>query len=162
VLPATFDLLVGSTRVLAAQARAASGSLITGRTVTWTSGATSIATVSSSGVVNALGEGVVVIAATVDGITGFATLTVQERRVATMLITPAAPEVLIGAQLQLTATPRDGLGAPIAGRPITWSSSNEAVAFVSSSGTVIGVSAGTATITATLEGVSANIIVTVR
>jgi uncharacterized protein YjdB len=162
VVPGSDDLVAGTSRSLVAQPRSAGGALLTGRTVVWASGAPDIASVSSAGVVSAVSPGVAVIAATIDNITGFATITVRARTVASITITPTSPDVLVGAQTALTATLRDGGGATITDRPVTWQSSNEAVAFVSSTGTVIGVSAGTATITATSEGVSGSIVVTVR
>lgn len=58
-------------------------------------------------------------------------------------------------QLVATLTPADASGA------IVWSTSNDAVATVAEDGTVTGVSAGKATITATVEGISASCDVTV-
>jgi uncharacterized protein YjdB len=162
VSPLTNDVLTGSTVPLTVQVRSATGTLLTGRTVTWTSGAPSVATVSASGVVTAVSPGIAVIAATVDGISGFATVTVRAPTVAAIVITPNAPELTVDARVLLSASVRDGNGNILTGRAVTWRSSNEQVAFVSSTGTVIAISAGTATITATSEGVSASILVTVR
>ena len=53
-----------------------------------------------------------------------------------------------GATQQITATPRDASGAALTDRAITWESDRPAVATVSTSGLVTGVSAGTATVTA--------------
>jgi uncharacterized protein YjdB len=62
----------------------------------------------------------------------------------------------------LVASLRDASGAPLSGRTITWRSANENVAFVSSTGLVVGVRSGTAIITATSEGISASVSITVR
>ncbi len=72
--------------------------------------------------------------------------------VATVVVAPDAPALVPNATVQLTATPTDGAGNALAGRAVTWSSSNGTVATVSSGGLVTGVTAGTATITATSEG----------
>ena len=162
VTPASSTLIVGGSRTLSAQARSASGTVIAGREVTWTSGAPGIATVSASGAVSAVSPGTAVIAATIDGVSGLATVTVQPRAIATVTITPAAPEISVGQQSQLTATLRDASNAILTQRVITWSSSNESVAFVSSNGLVVGVGAGSAVITATSEGVSGTTTVIVR
>lgn len=162
VTPANSTLIVGGSRTLSAQPRSASGTVITGRTVTWTSGAPGIATVSSSGEVSAVSPGTAVIAATADGVSGLATVTVQPRAIATVTITPVGPETTVAQQAQLTATLRDASNAILTQRLITWSSSNEAVAFVSSNGLVVGVGAGSAVITATSEGVSGTTTVIVR
>lgn len=66
-------------------------------------------------------------------------------------VAPSPAGVAVGASLQLTATPRDQFGNPMAGvAAATWQSSNPALATVSSSGAVTGVAAGSVTITATM------------
>src|SRR5213079_1687758 len=57
--------------------------------------------------------------------------------------------------------PKDASGNALTGRTITWSSSDNSVATVSSSGLVSGVVAGSATITATSEGQSGTAAITV-
>jgi peptidase M28-like protein/PA domain-containing protein/Big-like domain-containing protein len=54
------------------------GAALTGRTVTWSSSATTVATVSSTGLVTAVGAGTANITATSEGVSGFATVTVTE------------------------------------------------------------------------------------
>lgn len=162
VLPSTVDVVLGTSRALTVQARSANGTLLSNRAVTWTSGAPTIATVTSGGVVSGVSVGVAVIAATVDGITGFSTITVRALEVATVTISPGAPELTVNQQIQLDAAPRTAAGALVPGRTIVWQSSNQDVAFVTSAGVLIGVSAGTATITATTEGVSGTTTVIVR
>ena len=162
IIPDGGDLVITGSRALVAEARAASGELITGRPVTWTSGAPGVATVDASGILRGLSAGQVVVAATVDGVSGFATFTVRAQVISTVTIAPAAPSVAVGASVQLSATPRDPFGTPVPDLDVTWTSANEAVAFISSTGLVVGVSPGTAVITATSGGVSATTIVTVR
>jgi uncharacterized protein YjdB len=61
----------------------------------------------------------------------------------------------------LTATLRDQSGAVLTNRSIVWTSSNPAIAEVTYSGRVVGVAAGSATITATSEGRTGRSTVTV-
>ena len=67
-------------------------------------------------------------------------------------VDPPSLSVAVGAiSSPLVATPRDQRGAAMAGLPAaSFTSSNEARATVSSTGAVTGVSAGTATVTASL------------
>lgn len=66
-------------------------------------------------------------------------------------VTPATPAISVGATSQLSASARDQNGSAIAGMPAAgWTSSNTAVATVSASGLVTGVSAGTAVVTASV------------
>jgi len=72
--------------------------------------------------------------------------------VATVTVAPASATIAPEATLQLEATARDAGGAALSGRDITWSSSDNSIATVSSDGLVTGVAAGSATITAASEG----------
>jgi hypothetical protein len=56
---------------------------------------------------------------------------------------------------------KDATGNTLANRTISWSSANTGIASVSSDGTVTGATAGSTTITASCEGVSASAVVTV-
>src|SRR4051812_6437117 len=76
------------------------------------------------------------------------------KSVASVTLEPATATLVLGGKLQLKATPLDAGGVALAGRIVTWASSDEAVASVSVSGLVTGVAHGTATITATSEGQS--------
>ena len=67
----------------------------------------------------------------------------------------------LGSTFQLTASLTDQDGEPITDQSATWSSSDEQVATVSTTGLVTAVSNGTATIGATAGGVTASATVTV-
>lgn len=65
--------------------------------------------------------------------------------------------------LQVTATPRDGAGAPLPGcQPVSWSSNNPGVATVTATGQVTAVAPGTATLTVQGNGRTASVPVTVQ
>src|SRR6266571_3808376 len=81
--------------------------------------------------------------------------------VVSVTVSPATPSVLVGATVQLTATPKDANGNPLSGRTVTWATSSASMATVSGTGLVTGVAAGTATITATSEGKSGTAAITV-
>jgi len=76
-------------------------------------------------------------------------------------VSPPTATVEVGGTTQLNATASDADGNVLGDRSISWSSSSRAVATVSSSGVVTGVSAGLVTITATSEGVSGSASITV-
>jgi alpha-tubulin suppressor-like RCC1 family protein len=82
--------------------------------------------------------------------------------VATVDLTPLTAEVIIGKTTKLSATPKDANGAVLSGRAVTWSSSSNNIATVDANGTVTGVAAGTATISAASEGKSATANITVK
>ena len=74
--PASASVAVGATRQLAATLKDVNGGTLTGRTVTWASGAPAVATVSATGLVKAVTTGSATITATSEGITGTAVITV--------------------------------------------------------------------------------------
>ncbi|MHB1327487.1 MAG: Ig-like domain-containing protein, partial [Gemmatimonadales bacterium] len=76
VNPGTASLAPQQTQQLAAVVRDAQGNTLSGRTVTWSSDAQSVATVSTSGLVTAVAAGTARITATSEGQSGSATLTV--------------------------------------------------------------------------------------
>jgi trimeric autotransporter adhesin len=160
--PATGLVNTGQTLALSVVTRAADGTVLTGRQVNWQSGAPAVATVSSSGVVTGVAPGVAAILATVDGVTAISTVTVRLPPVAQIVLSPLNGAIDMGAALQLTAVLRDAAGTTLTGRTVVWTSSNEQVAFVNSTGLVVGFRIGTATITITSEGISASTTVTVR
>lgn len=79
-----------------------------------------------------------------------------------LAVTPASPTVAMGTVQQLTATGRyeDDSERDVTGEA-GWTSSNPAVATVSAAGLVTPAGAGSATVMATLEGVTASAVVTV-
>jgi uncharacterized protein YjdB len=154
VVPATATVQAGGTITLAAEALDASGAEVIGRPVAWASSNTAIASVSLAGQVTGVATGTVTITATIDGVGGSASITVTSVPVANVRITPDAGTVQQGGSLQLSATGFDSQGTALPGRQVTWSSSSEAIATVSSSGRVAGIGEGTVTITAVIEGVS--------
>ncbi|AHG91641.1 Ig domain protein group 2 domain protein [Gemmatirosa kalamazoonensis] len=159
------SLTVGSATSATATLRDAAGNVLTGRPLTWASSDPTVATVSPSGGVIAVGVGSATISATSGGVTGSAALTVTApppAPVAAVSVTLGASTLAIGATTTATATLSDASGNVLTGRPIAWTSSDPSIATVSSSGVVTAVSAGSASITATSGGVSGSAGVTVQ
>ena len=160
VSPATAQLAVGGTRQFSAAARDASGGAITGRPVSWSSSNTAVATVSSTGLVSAIAAGTAQVVATISGVQGSATATVTTVPVASVSVTPSSASLTIGGTAQLSATAKDANGNTLSGRTATWSSDDNAVATVDANGLVTAVGAGSAKVTATIDGVSASATIT--
>jgi uncharacterized protein YjdB len=160
VEPATLQLTVNARQRLTARTLNDAG-VEAAAPVTWTTLTPDVVTVSADGEVTAVALGTGSVRAAVEGATGTATVVVTPIPVTRVAITPVSPSVAAGATLQLTATPTDAGGAPLAGRAVSWSSRDPGVATVSSAGQVAGVSAGTATIVATTEGVTGTVVVRV-
>jgi uncharacterized protein YjdB len=162
ITPASASLLVGEIRPFSVTARAADGTVLAGRSIVWRSGAPGVIAVSGTGVVTGVAPGVALVVAESEGIATTSTVLVSVPPVASIAIAPANPSIAVNGALQLVATLRDASGAALAGRSTSWRSAAESVAFVSSTGLVVGVSAGSAIITVTSEGISASITIIVR
>jgi AraC family transcriptional regulator, transcriptional activator FtrA len=84
------------------------------------------------------------------------------RVVASVTLDAAQLTIDEGATRQLRATARDAQGVAIDSLIVSWTSSDHNVANIGSSGVVTGVRAGNATVTATIQGKSAQAVVQVR
>src|ERR1019366_1110067 len=99
----------------------ASGNVLVGRTVTWQSSTTTVATVSASGVITTVGAGTSTITATSEGQSGSAQLTVTLVPVSTVTTTLAASSITLGTVGdQATAVLKDAAGNVLQGRTVTW------------------------------------------
>jgi len=161
VTPAPLSMSVGQTTQLAATLKDASGNVLNGRAVTWSSSNAGVATVSSSGLVTGVAAGPTTITATSEGKSGTAAVTISNVAVGSVAVQPQGPTIMQGANVQLSATVRDVNGVVVTDRVVTWATSSAAVATVSASGVVTGVGSGSVTITATSEGKSGTTSVTV-
>ena len=132
----------------------------TDKTVAWSSDKPDFATVDNSGKVTAVAPGTAVITAKAGDKTATCTVAVAKRLIPATAVTirPARLEFFDGDVDILVAevTPSNSTDE------VQWSSSNAAVATISSSGLVKGIAAGTATITAKAGNVSGTCAITVK
>ena len=157
----TGSLQVGTTFALAAEVRDQSGAAMSGKTPTWSTANATIASVSGAGVVTAVGSGTTSISAAVDGKAGSVNVTVISPPVFAVTITPPATPPIAGQSTVLTAVVSDQDGTTLIGRRVTWSSSAQLVATVDAAGQLTSFSPGTTTLTATSDGISGSLDVTV-
>ena len=163
VTPASPSTVVRVTTTLSATVRDSFANAVPVE-VAWSSANPTVAIVSAGGVVTGVNPGTTQIVATAGAAVGSATVTVAPAPVASLqvLAGTARPirqgtsELQFGDSAQFSAVPFDAFGIALDGRGVAWSSSNPAVATVSSAGWVRALSAGSAIITATSEGVSAS------
>ena len=150
VSPATITLRVSNQRVFTAVVKNSSGAVMTGRTVRWSSSNSSIAAVDQTGNVIALTPGTAAIAADVDGSSSLAQVTITNIPVGSCTLSPSTQKVTVTQQAQPVISLRDTANGVLSNtnRPITWTSDNEVVATVSTTGVITSRKAGTARITA--------------
>lgn len=131
--------------------------------VTWTSSAPSIAVISdvtgTKGLAFALAAGATSINADFKGVNGNTTLTVTAATLTSIAVTPANGTMLTNSTQPFTATGTySDLSTKDITRDVTWHSSNTNIATISdaaaSKGLATGVSPGSTTISATLNGIT--------
>jgi uncharacterized protein YjdB len=149
---ASAQVAAGGATTASAELRNASGAVLTGRTIAWTSSNSAVASIDGAGNVTAISAGTTLISASSEGKSASATLTVIPAPVATVTVTLAQSTVPVGSATQATVTLRDTRGLVVTDRNVVWSSSNQAVATVNASGGVTTVAPGTVEIVATSEG----------
>ncbi|MCP4867348.1 MAG: hypothetical protein GY898_01350 [Proteobacteria bacterium] len=160
VTPPTAELPVGALLALQATGTYTTGAVtdIT-EDVFWASSAPGFVTVNNlagfQGEATAVAEGIGTILASLDSITGTATVEVVPAEPVSIGILPLTPTVEVGATLQLTAGAlmTDGTIIDVT-EDVTWASLHATIATLANDlgneGVATGVSAGTATVTATL------------
>ena len=128
--------------------------------VTWSSSNSAITDVSSSGLVTALSAGSTTITAEYNGLTAATSITVIE--LIDLSISPSSITIPFRSSQQLTVTGiyTDNSSESFDGL-VTWNSSNPEIANVSNTGEVLGISAGTATISASVNSIETSVVVTV-
>jgi hypothetical protein len=82
--------------------------------------------------------------------------------VATVIVNPPTTTAVAGQQMPLTATLKDAAGKTLAGRTVSWTTRDSAVARVTGEGMLTAVAPGSTTVTATSEGISGSAAVTVN
>ena len=137
----------------------------TGRTLTWSSDNEVVATVSNSGVITSRKAGTARITASpieYPNITCTTTLEAVDPRIVSATITPRTGSLRVGIPRQFTVSLADSLGGQIpAGRVVSWTSSTPAIASVSATGLVTGLSLGSARIVVNAEGTKDSVTFTV-
>ena len=159
------ELKEGASKQLSATV---SPSNATDRSVSWKSSNTSVATVDASGKVTAVKAGTATITATAGGKSASVTVKVkgedpvvpvQSVSISGTGVSGGKATIKVGAGLNLNATVSPSNATD---QDVTWISSDDSIATVSSTGSVRGVKAGMAVIMATVGGKSSSVIVTVK
>jgi PGF-pre-PGF domain-containing protein len=129
-------------------------------TITYTSNDTTVATVSETGLVTAIGAGNATINATSESVSNVSTIMVEVPELTTITLLPTSAGISINNTLQMTATTYDQFGF-VMNEEINYTSSNASFATVSATGLVTGIGVGSATITATSGLINDTSVITV-
>jgi hypothetical protein len=159
--PVRHSLTVAEQIQLRVAAQDGFGTRLGGRVVTWSSDHPEVATVSRTGVVEALSPGVVEISASSGAAGAVAVVRVGPPVVSSVRVNPASATLSPGESYHFHAVPLNGQGRIIPGLEISWVTSDEMVAEVDEHGTVTGHRGGVARLAAVAGGRRTTIAVTV-
>ena len=154
VSPSDVEVPVNDTLRVAARVVDAAGLERHGSPVTWAVADTLVASVAPDGLVRTGRAGVTTVTASAGGTSATATVRVTPRTGTSLMLVLPSPELVVGEQATAAAIVRDAVGVPITNGVVTWTSDAPAVASVDASGRVTGLAVGSATVTATSDGVS--------
>lgn len=159
VSPDSVLLRLGETAQLVATAYNAAGNVLTGRPVAWASADSTVAIAGSGGTATAVGYGSTRITAWVEGVSGSAAVIVAPpppAKVARVKVIPDSLVLEVGQAGDFDAVAYDSANKVLSGRGVVWSTADSAIVRLGSDGSITARAAGTARITATVEGVSAS------
>jgi Bacterial Ig-like domain (group 2) len=148
ISPVSKSILTGETTQFTLKFYNTTGQLATlPAGIVWSTGNTSIATVSQQGLVTGIGNGQTEVRATYNSVTIAALLTVaaNNNQLATITLNPATiQEVLLNQSATIMAEGKNNTGTVIPGLSFTWQSANSTLVEVNNSGQVTGKAYGTA------------------
>ncbi|MCU1313738.1 MAG: Ig-like, group 2 [Acidobacteriaceae bacterium] len=165
VAPDSANIAIGKTQQYTATAKYVDGTTadVTG-TATWKTADAAVGIVNGSGLGTAVTAGSTNVTATLSGISGSATLTVPAapKTLTSIAVTPSSTTIAIGstAQFSASATYSDGSTTDVTATA-TWASATPGVATINASGLATAISAGPASLTASMAGVTGTATLTV-
>jgi hypothetical protein len=161
IAPTSLQLHPGDTLRLDAKSFDRQGNPLGTQPVVWSTSDSRVGRISSSGLLTATGIGSGFVMADAEGQRDSVSLQV-EAAIRRIRVRPDQSTLQPGDTLRMLGTPQDAAGRTVDGRELVWTSSNASVARVSSSGLVTAIARGTASITATSEGVAGSATLTVQ
>ena len=135
--------------------------------VTWSTYATSVATISSGGLLTGVALGTTTVKAESGSVIGTTGVTIQNKAISSVSIQPLTPTISVSGttvngttvpttvQYTATATYKDGTTGDVTSN-CTWNAVPSSFVSIDSTGLATAVAVGTATVTATAQGVTSN------
>jgi VCBS repeat protein/Big-like domain-containing protein len=154
VSPSGASVVAGKTQQYSAQGSYSDGTTKALSGPDWTTSDSTIATISSSGLLTAVKQGSVTVSATSGSVSGSTSATIGAAQLVSIAVSPQSPSLRINNDEQFVATGTftDGTMQPLSN--VTWNSSATNFATIDNTGLAVGVSPGVSTIQATSGTIS--------
>jgi len=155
VTPAVQSIAMGTNQQFSATGTFDDGSTQLLPSVNWSSSATSVASVDTTGLATSTGTGTATITATSGSVSGTASLTVTGATLLSIAVTPANSSMAVGTTKQFSATGTfsDSTTQDISAS-VVWTSSNPVAATINAQGLSSSLATGTTTVKASFGSVS--------
>jgi hypothetical protein len=149
VSPSGASVVAGKTQQYSAAGAYSDGSNKPLSTVAWTTSDSSVATITSAGLLTGVKQGSVMVSAKSGSVSGSTSATIGAAQLVSIAVSPQNSSLRINKEEQFVATGTftDGTTQPLSG--VTWSSTPMTFATVDTTGLAVGVSPGVSTIQAT-------------
>ncbi|MGQ0650473.1 MAG: Ig-like domain-containing protein [Gemmatimonadaceae bacterium] len=151
----TLALKIGEIRTLTATAFDARGKRLTTETIRWTSADPTVASVTSAGVVAAVGAGSTSVSASAGTVTATVAVDVELVRVARIIFALSTSDLLTGGSAAFRVTAFDSSGGETAGWTRRWTTADTTIARVDQSGIVQALRSGTTSVRVRVDTVYA-------
>jgi uncharacterized protein YjdB len=162
VTPATQTIAAGTEQQFSSVGNFDDGSTQLLTSVNWSSSASSVANITSSGLAAGVGAGTATITATSGAVSGTASLTVSSATLVSIMVTPANSSMAVGTTKQFAATGTfSDSSTQDVSASVLWTSASAAVATINAQGLATSVATGTTTVTAAFGSTSGSTTLTV-
>jgi uncharacterized protein YjdB len=161
VAPTSLSLAINRSAPIVGTAFDCNGNSIRNKRISYSSSNTAVATVTTEGIVIAVGVGATSVSAVADGKSASSQVTVTPEQAAVVTLNPGTLTLRRTNTRQITATARNSQGIVITGRAFRWASSNSAIVSVDQSGNLSALAPGPAVITAEVDDVIGQAAITV-
>ncbi|HEU0298098.1 MAG TPA: Ig-like domain-containing protein [Longimicrobium sp.] len=162
VAPDPGEVTLGRTIQLFPTLKDAAGNVLAGRAVAWQSSNPAVLEISASGLGTGHALGTATVTATSEGKSGTTQVSVVPQSTLLIEVFPASTAINPGDSVRFSAVARNSSGAVVTGLPVSWASSDPAVATMTGLGMATGVNPGVTTITAIVDGRSGSTQLSVR
>jgi uncharacterized protein YjdB len=124
-------------------------------TALWSSSAAAVATISNQGLASSVANGTITISATVGAVSGSTSLTVTTATLTSITVNPSVAHISAHTYIRFTATGHYSDGSVVNNLPgVSWKSTKPQLASIRGTGIARGKRVGTATIKASLSGIT--------
>jgi hypothetical protein len=152
IVPNAVTVAINDSHQLSVNLKDRDGNPLHNRKIRWSSSNDSIAAVSQNGIVTGRSVGEAAVKAESEGVVNSANISVQPPQIATVEVVPGNVVMQTGQLRRLAGLIKDRNGLTVKNRTVNWQSNAEDIVTLSDDGVIVGLSTGSATVSAIADG----------